>query len=114
MEIESYGSAIRSVAPGTFVPDMAPQAPASQPLEGGQPDGTAAVSFRDTVRSMLDQVNDKMTTASQNSVDLATGRSSDFDGTIKSVEEAGLAFSFTEAVRSKIMESYTEIQQMQF
>ena len=62
---------------------------------------------------MLDQVNDKMTTASQNSVN-PTVCSSDFDGTNKSVEEAGLAFSFTEAIRSKLMESYTEIQQMQF
>lgn len=55
-----------------------------------------------------------MNTASSNSVALATGQSNDLDGTIKSVEEASLAFQFTESVRSKIMEAYTEIQQMQF
>jgi flagellar hook-basal body complex protein FliE len=116
MEIQPYGSAIQSVVPGTFVPDISPKAPASTPLDAGDanPDASAANSFRDTVKGLLNDVNDKMTTASANSVALATGQSSDFDGTIKSVEEASLAFQFTESVRSKIMEAYTEIQQMQF
>jgi flagellar hook-basal body complex protein FliE len=115
MDIQSYGSAISSVTPGTFVPDISPKPPASTPLDAGaSPDGTAAASFKDTVRGLLNDVNDKMSTASANSVALATGQSSDFDGTIKSVEEASLAFQFTESVRSKIMEAYTEIQQMQF
>ena len=112
MDLESYGGAVSRVTPGTFVPDIAPKAPASQPL----PDNAAAAgatSFKDTVKSFLDDVNDKMSTASQKSQDLATGKSNDFDGTIKSIEEAGLAFQFTMAVRNKLMESYTEIQQMQ-
>jgi flagellar hook-basal body complex protein FliE len=114
MDIESYGSAIRSVAPGTFVPDIAPHAPASQPLAPDQSPDTGTVSFRDTVKGLLDDVNDRMVTANTNSVNLATGRSTDLDGTIKSVEEASLAFQFTEAIRSKIMSAYTEIEQMQF
>jgi flagellar hook-basal body complex protein FliE len=115
MEIESYGTAISSVKPGTFVPDIAPKAPAAVPLDADQnPDATAGASFRDTVKNLLGDVNDKMNTASQNSVALATGQSSDFDGTIRSVEEASLAFQFTESVRSKIMEAYSELQQMQF
>ena len=115
MEIQSYGSAISSVQPGTFVPDISSKAPASTPLDAGDsPDGTAAASFKDTVKGLLNDVNDKMNTASSNSVALATGQSNDLDGTIKSVEEASLAFQFTESVRSKIMEAYTEIQQMQF
>jgi len=115
MDIQSYGSVINSVKPGSFVPDIAPQPPASKPLDAGDsPDATAAASFKDTVKGLMDDVNTKMNTASDNSMALATGRSGDFDGTIKSVEEASLAFSFTEAVRSKIMEAYSEIQQMQF
>jgi flagellar hook-basal body complex protein FliE len=115
MEIQSYGSAISSVTPGTFVPDISPQAPASKPLDAGDsPDGTATASFKDTIKGLLNDVNDKMTTANSNSVAIATGQSNDLDGTIKSVEEASLAFQFTESVRSKIMEAYSEIQQMQF
>jgi flagellar hook-basal body complex protein FliE len=59
-------------------------------------------------------VNDKMAGASQMSQDLATGKSNDYDGTIKSVEEASLAFQFTMAIRNKLMDAYSEIQQMQF
>jgi flagellar hook-basal body complex protein FliE len=112
MDIDPYGSAIGRVNPGTFVPDVAPGAPASQPL----PDdgGTAATSFRDTVKSMLDDVNTKMTTAGQMSQDLAMGKSNDFDGTIKSVEEATLAFQFTMAIRNKLLDAYQEVQQQQF
>jgi flagellar hook-basal body complex protein FliE len=115
MDIQSYGSAITSVQPGTFVPDISPKAPASTPLApGDSPDATAASSFKDTVSALLNDVNDKMSTASSNSVALATGQSGDLDGTIKSVEEASLAFQFTESVRSKIMEAYSQVQEMQF
>jgi flagellar hook-basal body complex protein FliE len=111
MDIDPYGSAMGRVTPGTFVPDVAPGGPPSQPLEDS---GTAATSFKDTVKSLLDEVNTKMSTAGQMSQDLATGKSRDFDGTIKSVEEATLAFQFTMAIRNKLMEAYTEIQQTQF
>lgn len=112
MDIQSYGSAMQKVLPGTFAPDIAPaQPPASQPLAPGD---VSSASFKDTVKAMLADVNDKMATAGQMSTDLATGRSHDLDGTIRSVEEAGLAFQFTEAVRNKLMDAYTELQQMQF
>jgi flagellar hook-basal body complex protein FliE len=111
MSIDPYASVMNRVTPGTFVPDIAPGAPASKPLPE---EATGATSFRDTVKSLLDDVNTKMTTAGQMSSDLATGKSNDFDGTIKSVEEASLAFQFTMAVRNKLMEAYTEVQQMQF
>lgn len=115
MEIQSYGAAMSSVTPGTFVPDLAPQKPASQPLEADQsPDGTAAATFKDTLAHLFNDVNDKMTAASKASVDLATGVSNDFEGTVKANEEASLAFQMTESIRSKIMDAYSEIQQMQF
>jgi flagellar hook-basal body complex protein FliE len=115
MDIQSYGSAISAIKPGTFVPDMSPTPPVSKPLDAGDsPDATAATSFKDTVAGLLNDVNTKMATATDQSVALATGKSSDFDGTIKSVEEASLALQFTESVRSKIMDAYSEIQQMQF
>jgi len=111
MDIDPYGSAISKLSPGTFVPDIAP--PASQTIPDDQA-GASGVSFKDTVKSLLDDVNDKMVNASQMSQDLATGKSRNFDGTIKSVEEASLAFQFTMAIRNKLMEAYQEIQQTQF
>jgi flagellar hook-basal body complex protein FliE len=113
MNIDPYASAIGSVSPGSFVPDVAPQAPVGKPVPENQAGASAATSFKDTVKSLLDDVNDKMVAANQASQDLATGKSNDFEGTVRSVEEAGLAFQFTMSVRNKLMEAYTEIQQMQ-
>ena len=113
MDIDPYGSVISKLTPGTFVPDISPTAPAAKPL-GEDDAGVGAVSFKDTVKSLLGNVNDKMLDANQMSQDLATGKSNDYDGTIKSVEEASLAFQFTMAIRNKLMDAYSEIQQMQF
>ena len=113
MEIDPYVSVMSKVTPGSFVPDIAPSGPAVKPLSGDDA-GAGAVSFKDTVKSLLGNVNDKMAGASQMSQDLATGKSNDYDGTIKSVEEASLAFQFTMAIRNKLMDAYSEIQQMQF
>jgi flagellar hook-basal body complex protein FliE len=55
-----------------------------------------------------------MTEAQQKSTDYALGKTNDLEGTVKSVEEAGLAMSMTMSVRNKIMQAYTEISQMQF
>lgn len=114
MDLNSYGNAIGRVEPGTFVPDIAPsKPPASQPLPDGDNE-SAIASFRDTVKSLLGSVNDKMTEANQKSEDVASGRSNDLTGTVKSVEEAGLAFQFTMAMRNKLMEAYSEVERMQF
>ncbi len=120
MEINSYGSSMGKIMPGTFVPDISPAGPKSEPLGddglGGDAVGgvgSAAGSFKDTVKSFLDDVNDKQITADQKSQDLALGKSNDLEGTIKSVEEAGLSMQFTLAIRNKLLDAYTEIQRMQ-
>jgi flagellar hook-basal body complex protein FliE len=117
MDISQYGSAIEKVLPGSFVPDIAPQGggPQAQPL----PDDAAAAatpgtSFKDTVKSLLNDVNTQMVTAEQKSTDVALGKSNDLEGTVKSVEEAGLAMQYTLAVRNKLLDAYTEISRMQF
>jgi flagellar hook-basal body complex protein FliE len=115
--IDSYGATIGKVMPGTFVPDIGAQAtqPISQPLSGDQaPDAVAGTSFRDTVKSLLSDVNDKMVGAEQQSQDLALGKTNDLEGTVKKLEQASLAFQMTMSVRNKITQAYNEIQQMQF
>lgn len=113
MDINSYGSAINSVTPGTFVPDIAPGAPKAEPLTDDAAQG-ASSSFKDTLSQMLGNVNDQLVTAQQKSMDLALGKSNDEAGTVKSVEEAALAMQFTLAVRNKLMDTYTEVSRMQF
>ncbi|MDE2482996.1 MAG: flagellar hook-basal body complex protein FliE [bacterium] len=116
MDVNAYGDAIAKVAPGSFVPDISPQGPRSEPLGddllGGA--GASNVSFKDTVKQMLGNVNDQMVTAQQKSEDLALGKSHDLEGTVKAVEEASLGMQFTLAVRNKILDAYQEVQRMQF
>ena len=122
-----YGSAISKVIPGTFVPDLGAavkldERPNVGPIPGTSPDGLAGVtgiapadatSFRDTVKSMLADVNDKINVSDQAQRDLASGKTNDLQKVVTSVEEANLALNFTMSMRSKLLEAYQEIARMQ-
>jgi flagellar hook-basal body complex protein FliE len=123
LEINSaYNDAIRNVISGTFAPDAASNTPRTEAIPSDSPDAAAAggvagvdatPSFRDTVKSFLDDTNDKMSTSDQLSRDLASGKTNDMNKVVTSVEEANLAMSFTLAVRNKLMDAYTEVSRMQ-
>ncbi len=108
----SYISAMSNAVPGTFVPDIGTSnEPSTQAIPGG---GAAnGASFKDTVKSMLSDVNDKVTQSDQLSRDLATGKTNDVSKVVTSVEEANLAMQFTLAIRNKLLDAYTEISRMQ-
>jgi flagellar hook-basal body complex protein FliE len=117
-----YGSAISKVIPGTFVPDIGkatslderPNVGPIPALDSAAGIGQAeAPSFKDTVKSMLADVNDKITASNQATRDLADGKTNDMQKVVTSVEEANLALNFTMAIRSKLLEAYTQISQMQ-
>ena len=118
-----YGSAISKVLPGTFVPDLGAaikldERPNVGPIPGGA-DGiagagdTQGTSFKDTVKSMLADVNDKIAGSDQAQRDLASGKTNDLQKVVSSVEEANLALNFTMAMRTKLVEAYQEISRMQ-
>ena len=119
MDISSdYGNAMKSVAAGTFVPDVSP-VPSAQPLpdDGTNSDGSTAAgaaTFKDTLKEMLGHVNDQMVTAEQKSTDMALGKSNDLEGTVKSLEEASLSMQMTMAVRNKLLDAYQEVDRMTF
>jgi flagellar hook-basal body complex protein FliE len=124
-----YGSAISKVIPGTFVPDLGAATKLDErPNVGPIPDGVAGVtgigpstgsgqaegtSFRDTVKSMLADVNDKINVSDQAQRDLASGKTNDLQKVVTSVEEANLALNFTMSMRTKLLEAYQEIARMQ-
>lgn len=129
----NIGSIMSSVIPGTFVPDMgsASEAPTvsaipnvsqiapADPTTG--PDAAIAAipsvsgesSFKDTVKKLLGDVNDSLTTSDQNVRDLATGKTNDVNKVVTSVEEANLALQYTMAIRTKLLEAYSTINQTQ-
>ena len=112
-----YASAISKVLPGTFVPDLGASQKADEtPAVGAIPGGTGeatGTSFKDTVKQMLSDVNDKLTASDQNTRDLADGKTNDLQKVVTSVEEANLALSFTMAMRTKLLEAYQTVSQMQ-
>jgi flagellar hook-basal body complex protein FliE len=118
-----YGSAISKVLPGTFVPDMGAatrldESPNVGPIPGGAAGAAGvgeapATSFKDTVKSLLADVNDKIGASDQAQRDLATGKTNDLQKVVTSVEEANLALNYTMAMRSKLLDAYQEISRMQ-
>jgi flagellar hook-basal body complex protein FliE len=110
-----YASSIRSVVPGTFVPDLG--ANDEKPDVSAIPDGgdaSGVTSFKDTVKQMLADVNDKITTSDSNTRDLATGATNDLQKVVTSVEEANLALQYTMAIRSKLLTAYQSVASIQF
>jgi flagellar hook-basal body complex protein FliE len=121
-------SIMAKVVPGTFVPDMnASQAPAISPIPGlassldpAKADGGSAavssvggaMSFKDTVKQLLSDVNDSLNTSDRNTRDLASGKTNDVNKVVTSVEEASLALQYTMAIRTKLLEAYSEVERM--
>ncbi|MFN2461301.1 MAG: flagellar hook-basal body complex protein FliE [Candidatus Velthaea sp.] len=108
-----FAASMARVIPGTFVPDIGGSDKPSVTAipAGGEAQG--APSFKDTVKDMLADVNDKITTSDQNTRDYASGKTSDLQKVVTSVEEANLALQFTMAMRTKLLEAYSEISRMQ-
>lgn len=100
------------VMPGTFVPDIGSDIdkPNISAIPGAA--GAPETSFKDTVKQMLSDVNDKINTSDQNTRDLAAGKTNDLQKVVTSVEEANLSLQYTLAIRQKLLEAYTEISRI--
>jgi len=109
-----FATSMSKVLPGTFVPDLgsAVDQPTITAIPGGGDASTQPVSFKDTVKSMLADVNDKINTSDQNTRDLASGKTGDLQKVVTSVEEANLAMQYTIAMRTKLLDAYSEISRM--
>ena len=110
-----FASAVKHVVPGTFVPDIGAgtETPNISNIPGGATGGDAVASFKDTVKQMLSDVNDKVVASDSNMKDLATGKTNDLQKVVTSVEEANLALQYTMAMRTKLLDAYQEISRLQ-
>jgi flagellar hook-basal body complex protein FliE len=109
-----YAGAISHVVPGSFVPDIGKmdETPVVSNIPGTA-DASGATSFKDTVKQMLADVNTKLNVSDDNARDLATGKTGDIEKVVTSVEEANLALQYTMAIRSKLLDAYSEISRLQ-
>jgi flagellar hook-basal body complex protein FliE len=108
----TYNAAMSKIVPGSFVPDIA-SSPKTEAIPEDATGAIAGASFKDTVKSFLGDVSDKVATSDQLSRDYAVGKTNDVNKVVTSVEEASLALQFTMAIRNKLMDAYTEISRMQ-
>jgi flagellar hook-basal body complex protein FliE len=109
-----YAGAIAHIVPGSFVPDIGKmdEKPVVSNIPGTA-DASGATSFKDTVKQMLADVNTKLNVSDENARDLATGKTGDIEKVVTSVEEANLALQYTMAIRSKLLDAYSEISRLQ-
>lgn len=72
-----------------------------------------AMSFLDTLKSKLDEVNDKQLQADAATEKLVKGEDVDIHEVMLSTEEAKLSLQLAVQVRNKILDAYQEINRMQ-
>lgn len=83
------------------------------PARAGSPQGVSATSFADTLKQQIDEVARIQDDASQAVENLAVGKTDDVSGVMTAVEKSDLAFKTLMAIRSKFMDAYDEIKNMQ-
>ena len=108
-----YASALSSIPTASFVPDLGKndEKPVVSAIPGGE-GSDPNVTFKNTLQKLLGDVNDKINTSDQNTRDLSTGATNDIQKVVTSVEEANLALSYTLAIRSKLLDAYSEISRL--
>ncbi len=88
------------------------KAPNSKEVRGDQ---TAAgnVSFSDTIKDFLSAVNQSQKEAGSKVADVVTGKSENLAEAMTKLEESKLNFQLLLEIRSRLLDSYKEIQRMQ-
>jgi len=85
---------------------LQPAAPKSAP--GASAAG--GTSFADTLKNSIDEVSRLQQDATQAVNDLATGKGDNVTGVMTAVEKADMAFKTLLAIRSKLLDAYSEIK----
>jgi flagellar hook-basal body complex protein FliE len=71
------------------------------------------LTFGETVRQAIDDVNRLQSEADREIASLAAGKNTDLHRTMIAMEKANISFQFLMQVRNKIVSAYQEIMRMQ-
>ncbi len=82
---------------------------------GGMSSGAApgSTSFSDVLKQSIGEVAKLQSDASQAVQDLATGQTDNVAGVFTAMEKADVAFKTLLAIRSKLMDAYDEVKNIQ-
>jgi flagellar hook-basal body complex protein FliE len=86
--------------------------PAGSAVTPGAPGAAEGPSFKDVLMKNLEEVNQAQQNAARAIEDLGSGRRTDMEGVLAAQQKADLAFQLLLQVRNKMMDAYTEIQQV--
>ena len=74
---------------------------------------SAGTNFSDTMKQYMDEVNKLQRDASGQVEKLVTGQTDDLVGVLTAMEKSDLAFRTLLTIRTKLMDAYNELRNMQ-
>lgn len=72
------------------------------------------ITFKDTLKSLISDVDNQIKDADQKAKDFALGENHDIHEIIIASEKADISFRFLMQIRNKLLEAYQEIMRMNF
>jgi flagellar hook-basal body complex protein FliE len=95
------------------LPALNPASGTSPQAASGDPAGAGGPSFGDLLQQALQEVNAAQSTSEQEVRNLMSGEATDMHTAILAVQKADVSFQMMMAVRSKLVDAYRAVIQMQ-
>jgi flagellar hook-basal body complex protein FliE len=95
------------------LPGLTPLSGTGNPASPATPAASDGSSFGDLLQQALKEVNDTQTASEQEARNLMSGNATDMHTAILAVQKADVSFQMMMAVRSKLVDAYRAVMQMQ-
>jgi len=95
------------------LPSLTPLSGTAGPAASGGPGAADGASFGDLLQQALKEVNDTQASSEQEARNLMSGNATDMHTAILAVQKADVSFQMMMAVRSKLVDAYRAVMQMQ-
>jgi flagellar hook-basal body complex protein FliE len=74
----------------------------------------SGISFQNTLKDLISNVNKQMNESDQLAQDFATGKNNNIHEVMIASEKAGISMRFLLQIRNKLLDAYQEIMRMSF
>jgi len=95
------------------LPGLTPLSGTASAAPSASPANADGVSFGDLLQQALKEVNDTQDASAQEARNLMSGNATDMHTAILAVQKADVSFQMMMAVRSKLVDAYRAVMQMQ-
>ncbi len=84
------------------------------PSKTGKKKEESGISFQNTLKELISNVNTQMKESDQLARDFATGKNNNIHEVMIASEKAGISMRFLLQIRNKLLDAYQEIMRMSF